>query len=246
MEAPAINGNKVYFTPGGDSISMVALNTETGATIWKSKATSEQTAYCSPLLFEHNSKKYIVTSFTDNIECFDAETGTFLWKISQKNRYSIHPNTPIYKDGCVYSISGYKTGGVMIKLSDDGKTATEIWRNESMDNQIGGAVWLDKYIVSSGHENDREWQALDAQTGKVTFKTDSLGKGAVVYADGLYYCYADNGVLGILELKDNGFSVKSKFRITLGSDQHWAHPVIDKGIMYIRHGNTLMAYSIKQ
>jgi len=29
------------------------------------------------------------------------------------------------------------------------------------------------------------------------------------------------------------------------SAQYWAHPVIDKGIMYIRHGSVFMAYKIK-
>jgi len=52
--------------------------------------------------------------------------------------------------------------------------------------------------------------------------------------------------LGLMELNDKGFSVKSKFKITLGTDQHWAHPVIDKGILYVRHGKSLMAYSIKK
>jgi hypothetical protein len=68
----------------------------------------------------------------------------------------------------------------------------------------------------------------------------------VIYADGLFYCYSDNGELGIMELNKAGFALKSKFRITLGSDQHWAHPVIDKGILYVRHGKSLMAYSIKK
>jgi len=31
----------------------------------------------------------------------------------------------------------------------------------------------------------------------------------------------------------------------LGTDQHWAHPVIHEGVMYIRHGNALMAYKVK-
>ncbi|MBV5342493.1 alcohol dehydrogenase, partial [bacterium] len=72
-------------------------------------------------------------------------------------------------------------------------------------------------------------------TGKVAFKSAELGKGVVIYADGLLYCYADNGFMGILEIADTGFKLKSKFQILLGTEQHWAHPVIDKGVLYIRH-----------
>lgn len=246
VEAPVVYEDKVFFTPGGTDVTMVALNAKTGATIWTSKLTGEESAYCSPLLYQHNGKMFIATSLATHVVGVDIADGKLLWQIEQKTRYNIHPNTPIYKNGFIYSITGYGLGSVMIKLSQDGRSATEVWRNTTMDNQIGGAVWLNNMIISSGHQNDRNWQSLDAKTGEVLFKTNAIGKGAVVYADGLFYCYADNGELGILEISNNEFKLKSKFRINLGSDQHWAHPVIKDGIMYIRRGNTLMAYSIKK
>ena len=97
-----------------------------------------------------------------------------------------------------------------------------------------------------GHQNERSWQCLDARTGEVLFKSNAIGKGVVVYADGLFYCYADNGELGIMEINNNEFVLKSKFRINAGTEQHWAHPVIHNGILYMRRGNALMAYSVKK
>jgi len=246
VEAPVIHDDKVYFTPGGENVTMVTLNPNTGETIWESKATGEEASYCSPLLYTYKDKKYIATSLTGNVIGMDASDGTFLWKIPQINTYNIHANTPLYKDGCIFNLTGYKGGGVMLKLSDDGKTVTELWRNTTLDNQMGGAIWIDNHLIGSGHENDRNWQCLDAKTGLVLFKSNAIGKGAVIYADGLFYCYSETGELGIMELGDSGFVLKSKFRIQLGSEQHWAHPVIHNGILYIRHGRTLMAYSIKK
>lgn len=245
VEAPAILEDKVFFTPGGTEVSIVALDINSGKEIWKSKATGEGSAYCSPLLIDHKGKKILVTSLTGNIVGLDVNDGTMLWSVPQTNVYSIHPNTPLYKDGYVYSLTGYKTGGVMFKIAEDGKSVTELWRNKTLDSQMGGAVWIDDLIIGSG-QTDRSWQALDAKTGNVLFKTTEIGKGVVIYADGLLYCYADNGEMGILEIVDNSFKLKSKFRITLGTEQHWAHPVIDKGVLYIRHGNTLMAYNVKK
>ena len=245
-EAPVIYDNKVYFTPGGENTSIVALNLVTGETIWESKTTGEESSYCSPLLFDYKNKKYLTTSLTGNLIGIDANDGTLLWKIPQVNTYNIHPNTPMYKDGFIYSLTGYKGGGVMLKLSDDGKSVTELWRNKTLDNQMGGAIWIDNHIIASGHENDRNWQCLNAKTGEVIHKSNAIGKGVVIYADGLFYCYSESGELGIVELNETGFALKSKFRILLGSDQHWAHPVIDKGVLYLRHGKTLMAYSLKK
>ena len=245
VEAPVILEDKVFFTPGGTEVSIVALDINSGKEIWKSKATGEGSAYCSPLLIDHKGKKILVTSLTGNIVGLDVNDGTMLWSVTQTNVYSIHPNTPLYRDGYVYSVTGYKVGGVLFKIADDGKSITELWRNKTLDSQMGGAVWIDDLIIGSG-QTDRSWQALDAKTGNVLFKNTEIGKGVVIYADGLLYCYADNGEMGILEIADNSFKLKSKFRITLGTEQHWAHPVIDKGVLYIRHGNTLMAYNVKK
>jgi hypothetical protein len=39
--------------------------------------------------------------------------------------------------------------------------------------------------------------------------------------------------------------VVSKFKITKGEKEHFAHPVIANGVLYVRHGKVLMAYGIK-
>ena len=38
-----------------------------------------------------------------------------------------------------------------------------------------------------------------------------------------------------------------KLRLTdvADTEQHWAHPVIYQGVLYIRHGDTLMAFKVK-
>ncbi|NOQ25624.1 MAG: hypothetical protein GQ564_09720 [Bacteroidales bacterium] len=38
----------------------------------------------------------------------------------------------------------------------------------------------------------------------------------------------------------------SKFRIEKGTNEHFAHPVIKNGVLYVRHGNVLLAYNIRK
>ena len=38
----------------------------------------------------------------------------------------------------------------------------------------------------------------------------------------------------------------SSFKITAGTKEHFSHPVISGGILYIRHGKVLQAYDIKK
>jgi len=42
-----------------------------------------------------------------------------------------------------------------------------------------------------------------------------------------------------------GYETVSSFQITKGTDEHWAHPAISNGRLYIRHGDALMVYDIK-
>jgi len=42
-----------------------------------------------------------------------------------------------------------------------------------------------------------------------------------------------------------GYQLAGSFKVSLGTDKHWAHPVISDGRLYIRHGEVLMAYDIE-
>jgi len=244
VESPLIYNDKVIFTTGGDTTAVVALNPENGKTIWQSKGIEDNTSYCSPQLIDVAGKKVIVNSFANVVASFDADNGGFLWKYPQTNKYNNHCNTPIYKDGYLYSFTGYGTGGVMLKPGEDGKSVTKVWQDSLLDNQMGGAILYNSMIVGSGHQN-KSWYVLDWETGAVKFTSKALGVGAVIFADDHFYCYSNKGELGLMKLTDNGLELVSMMKITLGTEQHWSHPVIRKGVLYLRHGNTLMAYSLK-
>jgi hypothetical protein len=61
----------------------------------------------------------------------------------------------------------------------------------------------------------------------------------------MIYCYSERGDMGLVKPDPAKFDLVSSFKITLGTDQHWAHTVIQDGVLYVRHGDTLMAYKIK-
>lgn len=242
-ETPVVDGKIIYITPGGRKNGMVALNRHSGELVWSSPGTGETTAYCTPLLFEHNGRKMLATHFESNVVGFDATTGKMLWKQYQPNIYSIHPNTPIYHEGKLFYLSGYGQGGGMLELSDDGNSVERIWTHKNMDSRMGGAVLVDGYIYGSG--DSRLWSCLDWETGEEMYTSKEIGHGVVIYADGLLYCYSQRGELALVDPDPSGFKVISQTRVTKGSEQHWAHPVIYDGVLYVRHGKALIAYKVK-
>lgn len=242
-ETPVVDGKIIYITPGGRKNSMVALNRHSGDIVWSSPGTGELSAYSTPLLFEHNGRKILATHFESNLVAFDATTGKMLWSKNHPNQYSVHPNTPIYHEGRLFFLSGYGKGGGILELAPDGNSFEQKWRHKNMDSRMGGAVLVDGYVYGSG--DSRLWSCIDWQTGEEMYTSKEIGNGVVIFADGMLYCYTQRGELALVKPDPSGFEVVSKTKVTKGSEQHWAHPVIYDGVLYVRHGRALLAYKVK-
>ncbi len=243
-ETVVVEGGLVYLTPGGKKNNVVALNKNTGDLIWTTPAKGEKSAYCTPLLIDLKVRKLLVTMTADHIIGVDASTGKMLWSHPQTNRYQVHENTPVYHDGGLFCFSGYGQGGVKLELSADGSSVTKAWFNAKLDSRIGGMVLINSYLYGSG-DNNREWRCVDWKTGAEKYADKTIGKGVVISADGMLYCYSERGELALAEASPNGFKILSQTKVELGSEQHWSHPVIDSGRLYLRHGNALIAYKVK-
>ena len=241
-ESPLIVGDKLFMTPGGIENNVVALNKHTGALIWSSPGEGMLSAYCSPQYISDQSIPMLVTSTAEFIIALNADTGEKLWSFPQQHEYNIHPNTPLYHNGMIFSATAF-IGAVMLRLTDGGKAVEQVWKNAEVDTNVGGYVKIGNYIYASGH-NNRFWFCVDWNTGETMYKVRDLAPCNVVAADGMLYCYSEKGEMGLVTPDPVRFGMTGNFKITLGTQQHWAHPVIHKGVLYIRHGDTLMAYKI--
>ncbi|NQU50938.1 MAG: PQQ-like beta-propeller repeat protein [Bacteroidetes bacterium] len=243
-ETVVVDGDVVYLTPGGKKNNVVALNRFDGDLIWTSTGMGDVSAYCTPLLVELSARKLLVTMTADHIIGIDAADGKMLWSHPQTNRWQVHANTPIFYEGGLFCFSGYGQGGVRLDLSNDGASIEKAWFKEELDSRIGGMVVIDGYLYGSG-DKAREWRCVDWKTGEEKYASKEIGKGVVIFADGMLYCYSDKGQLALVEATPEAFKLVSQAKVELGSGQHWSHPVINNGKLYVRHGNTLIAYKIK-
>jgi len=245
-ESPLIIDEKVIITPGGKEHNIVALNKNTGELIWSSPAKGDLSAYCSPLYIGDQETPLIVTITAAHIVGLDASTGEMLWSFESKNKNSIHANTPVYADNMILCVSVDK-GVTMLRLSGGGRKAEIVWELPRLDNMMGALVKVDGFIYGSesGYNRGRDWFCVDWQTGEIQYQESGLAVGAAIFADDMLYCYSDRGEMALVRPNPERFDIVSKFRITLGTREHWAHPVIHRGVLYVRRGNTLMAYKIK-
>ena len=257
-ECPLVFDNKVIYTPAGDQTTMVALNKENGELIWKTTAFGDVGAYVSPLLISYKGKRQIVGSTAKHIFGVNPESGEIEWSFGEWGPSdrdakwpNIAPNTPIFKDGKLFFCHGYNINGVMLQLADDLKSVSVVWRTDVLDTHHGGYVEVNVTIYGSNwiNNNQGNWCAIDWNTGAAGYETawqGGKGKGSIIAADGMLYCYDERrGAVALVRPNPAKFDIVSEFRITKGVGPHWAHPVIVNGVLYIRHGFALMAYKVR-
>ena len=251
-ESPVIDGDKIFLVPGGKYSNIVAINRFTKKVLWISSGNGDRSAYNSPLLIQLPARKILVTFTAYSLFGIDTETGKILWKHEQDNIHpdkrepgngDTHSNTIFFEDGFIYYIAGDGNGAVKLELSPDGNHIKQIWRNKEIDNYMGGFVKIGKYIYSCVSEK-KELVSIDTETGKISGSL-KIGTGTIIFADGMIYYYNQQGVMNLVRPGNGKPELISKFKITAGAKEHFSHPVINDGVLYIRHGSALQAYDIK-
>jgi hypothetical protein len=155
-----------------------------------------------------------------------------------------HSNSVLYDNGSIYYAAGDGNGGVRLDISADGMKITQKWRNPAFDSYMGGIVRFGDFIYGGG-TTKLELKSVNTTTGMLA---DSLkiGTGAVIAADNMLYFYTQKGDMMLIGFDKGKLAKISSFRITKGKKEHFSHPVINKGILYQRHGNVLMAFDVSK
>lgn len=251
-ESVLIDDKNVFFTTGGSKTTMVAHDKKTGKLSWMSESLNDNPSYTSPVMIERNGKKQIVNVTENHIFGISPESGKIAWKFDfskyRKERNN-HTNTPVYHDGGLYVTSGYNHTSVKLQLADDLNNVSLSWTDDHFDSHHGGVVKIGDYLYGSNWEHNRmgNWVCLNWHTGKLQYEENWKNKGSVIAADGmLYISEGQTGYVALVKADPGKFEIISSFKIPLGTGPYWAHPVIHKGILYVRHGSALMAYNIAE
>lgn len=242
-ESPLVVDGKVIFTPGGADASVVALDPKNGETVWTSRGLGDGPAYCTPRLFDNGKHRQIVTLVAKHLVGLDPATGNVLWRQPSEVKYDIHAVSPELVGDSFYISHGYGQGGKLYTLAADGKSVAEKWTEGKLDVQHGGAIVRDGHIY--GAASNGTWYVLKAESGEIAAEIKGLGQGSMAFADGRLYGYTEKGKVVLVDPAPANFKEISSFEITQGSGNHWSHPVVSGGVLYVRHGEVLMAFDVE-
>lgn len=244
-ESVLVDGQKLICAPGGPDASLAALDKNTGEVLWRTKGLSQPTGCCSARIIEQGGRRLILTMLAQSVVAVDSGTGEVVWQHEYAHRAGVQPNPPLYGDGLVYVTSGMGAGGAMLSLADSSPSAAPKWTDKTLDCQMQGTVLIDGYIYGTAQSGNKGLVCLDWKTGKAAWNAPAVGMGVVVAADRMLYVYALEGKMYLVKPSSAAFEPVGQFTVSEGTNEHWAHPTIANGRLYIRHGDALIAYDIK-
>ena len=241
-ESPLVDGDRVVVNAGGPGASIVALQKDTGAELWKTQ--SDEAGYSSAVAVEIGGvRQYIVFTGEAAVGVL-AKNGELLWRYAPVSNSTANIATPVIHENLVFLSSSYGTGCALLRLesASGSTTAREVYFNRDMRNHYSSSILLDGYLYGF---SSRILTAMNFKTGQVAWQDRSVGKGQIVYADGRLYILGEEGVVGLVEPDAGEYREISSFSLDRGDYPTWTLPVVAGGKLYLRDQSRLYAYDIK-
>lgn len=252
-ESPLVFKDMVYLVPGGADTNIVAFNRFNGNIKWVNKGFGERAGYNSPQLVQLPERDLIVTFSAYHLLGIDANTGEMLWEQEQTNipvekrgpgAGDTHSNTVYFDDGHIYYFAGDGNCANKLAITPDGEKIQTVWTNSGVDNYMGGVVKIGDYFYTCT-TSGKDLRSVNAETG-VDGDTLKLGSGTIITADNMLYYYSQRAKMNLVKPDKGQLELISSFKIDFGENEHFSHPVISDGVLYLRRGPVLRAWDIKE
>jgi outer membrane protein assembly factor BamB len=245
-DSPLVDGENVIIKPGGRDATIVAYNKANGNAAWQTKGLSDGAEYSSCIKVTVGDVPMIVTLTNKGMVGVSAKNGQPLWQYARPANGTANCPTPVAEGSRVFCASGYGQGGGAVDLKAAGAAvqSQQAWETKDMNCHHGGYVLVDGFLYGN---NGGGWACLDWKSGETKYKAPGVGKGSIIYADGMLYCFSEGGgKVGLVKAEPAGHKIISQFAIPKGGQgSTWAHPAISDGRLYLRHGEFVYCYDIK-
>lgn len=249
-ESPLVDGPKLVCTPGGKDATMVALDKQTGALLWRGGVPGGDTAgYSSMVVAEIGGVRQYVQLMAGGVYGIAAEDGRFLWKYAKFAGNTANVPTPVVRGDLIFTAAGYGVGGALLKIipQNDKFEVKELYHSRELSNKHGGVLLIGDYLYGDRDASGSPFCA-ELLTGKVTWPRRERGQGrgsaAVTFADGHLYVRYDNGYVALVEATPKGYAEKGTFKIPNSESNSWAHPVVVGGRLYLREQDVVWCYDV--
>lgn len=205
--SPVLVDNKLIVPCDGvDQQFVVALDTQSGETLWKAARPpiefegKHRRAFSTPLLIEHEGRQQLVVPGAQWVVAYDPADGAEIWRVNFGDGHATIPR-PVYRAGLVYICTGYMKPQLWAIRVDGRGDVTEThvaWKCQKQVPEISSPIVIgdEIYFVSSLGV----LSCLDAATGATCWQHRIGGNYAASPIAGaqLLYFFSREGTATVL------------------------------------------------
>ncbi|MHC4229708.1 MAG: outer membrane protein assembly factor BamB family protein [Planctomycetota bacterium] len=210
---------------------LVALNRDTGKTIWKTPRPNMTRSYCTPIIRHIDGRNQMILSGSLCVASYDPDTGTQHWIIDGPTEQYVA--SLVYNGELLFMTCGFPDHFIQA-IRPDGRgnvTKTHVaWQKDKDCSYVPSPIAVGPYFLVVSDTGVAT--CFEAASGKSQWR-ERLGphfSSSIVAANGLAYFLSDKGVMTIVR---PGPKFEVVVRNDIGEDMR-ASPAISDGQMFLR------------
>ncbi|MDP8245185.1 MAG: PQQ-binding-like beta-propeller repeat protein [Candidatus Hinthialibacter antarcticus] len=237
---PLVDNGRLILAPSGSAL-MVALDIETGETIWETPNPNQwEMTHSSITPMEFNGQRTYIYCASGGVTGVSAEDGSILWETPDWTiRMANVPSPLVIDENRVFFSGGYGAGAMMMKLSvseSNGSVVPEILfklENKQFGSTQHTPILFQNHII--GVRPDGQLVCLDFDGNEVWASSPAykFGLGPYMIAGQYIYVMDDEGLLSRVEARTDEFHLVDQTQVLHGHES-WAPIALASGRMILR------------
>lgn len=172
--SPTVIAGLVVLPVGGPNASIVALDSQNGATAWKSG--DDPASYTPIFPIRFGDRDLLIGYLQNALVICELKTGKHFARLQLSNGYDEHSAWPIYSEPYLWISGPFRAGAQLFELHDAEPRITTVWNKQIMSNDILSSVLIDGSlygfdVVDAQAKANRptrgHFRCVDFQTGEV-------------------------------------------------------------------------------
>lgn len=212
---------------------IVALDQETGETIWKTERPNKRRSYCTPIIREIEGRNQLILSGSESVASYDPDTGAQHWVIDGPTEQFVA--SLVYNENLnlLFMTCGFPQKHMLaIRPGGSGNvTKTHIaWRDTAGASYVPSPVAIGDYFLVVADNGVAS--CFVAETGERLWRERLPGghSASILAANGLAYFTSDEGIVSVVKPGPE-FNVVAQSRI---GENVYASPAVYGDQLFIR------------
>lgn len=247
--SPTVDGKQVIYLPGGTNASVVALDKDSGATLWQSG--SDAAGHATPVTATiHNVRQYVLFNVYGAVGV-RASDGKQLWRHQWTTQHGCNALGPLIIGNKVFISSGYGVGCAMLDIDENWKV-TEIWKNKELIARTARPIFYQGYIY--GTDETARLVCLNAETGMMVWAKEGFGarinfawkdgfacgSGGLLLVDGTLMVVSEaTKSMVAVKATPNGYQELGRMKLLVNGNELFAPPAFSRGKLVVRDKKNL-------